>query len=194
MPLLKISHPAVDIELRYATADNITGRPIYDRAVAMLHPEAHAALGRAADLAAAQGLRLRVYDAYRPVAAQWRLWETHPDPTFVANPALGSLHNRGVAVDLTLTTPDGVPLDMGTGFDDMSEQSFHARTDIPVEAQRHRSRLLGIMAAAGWAHHPHEWWHYNLRDWERFPPLSDETEGRELMDLNIPANGSDMKR
>lgn len=187
MLLMKISHPAIDIDLRYATSDNITCRRIYDRPVALLHPEANRALVRAAELASAQGLRLRVFDAYRPVAAQWRLWEMHPDPTFVADPNFGSLHSRGVAVDLTLASGDGVPLDMGTGFDDMTQQSGHARTDISVEVQHNRSRLLGIMTASGWVHHPHEWWHYNLRDWASYPPLSDDVEGRQLMNLPLPS-------
>jgi D-alanyl-D-alanine dipeptidase len=178
-----ISHPAIDIDLRYATADNLTQRRIYDRPVALLRPEAQRALVAAAGLAAAQGLRLRVYDAYRPVAAQWRLWEALPDPVFVADPRIGSVHCRGVAVDLTLTTPDGVALDMGTAFDDMTPQSAHARTDIPVEAQRHRALLLGLMTASGWSHIASEWWHYNLPDWERHAPLSDDREGRLLMDL-----------
>jgi D-alanyl-D-alanine dipeptidase len=171
--LLAIQHPAIDIDLRYATADNISGRPIYTRAVALLHPEAHAALMRAAELAQAQHLRIIVYDAYRPRAAQQRLWEALPDPVFVADPARGSAHSRGVAVDLTLGDAQGRPLDMGTGFDAMVPQSYHGRTDISVEAQRHRAMLLGIMTAAGWMYQPHEWWHYHLPDPERYPLLDD---------------------
>ncbi len=182
MPLVPISHPAIDLDLRYASADNITGRPIYDRAVALLHPDAHAALLCAAELAAAQQLRLHVFDAYRPVAAQRRLWQTLPDPTFVADPRKGSLHNRGIAVDLTLSRAGGGLLDMGTGFDDMTPQSSHARTDIAVEAQRNRLLLLGLMAASGWLHHPKEWWHYNLRPTDSHPMIDDDAEGRLLMD------------
>jgi D-alanyl-D-alanine dipeptidase len=183
MPSVPIFHPAIDIDLRYATSDNITHRRIYDRPVALLRPEAQRALVVAADLASAQGLRLRVFDAYRPVAAQWRLWKALPDPTFVADPRIGSLHCRGVAVDLTLASADGVALDMGTGFDDMTPRSGHARIDIPVATQRHRALLLGLMTASGWAHLESEWWHYHLPDWERHPPLDDDREGRLLMDL-----------
>ena len=181
MPLLPVAHPAITLDLRYATADNITGRAIYDRAVALLHPDAHAALLRAAELAQARQLRLHVFDAYRPVAAQWRLWQTLPDPNFVADPRKGSLHNRGIAVDLTLASADGSLLDMGTGFDDMTPQSSHGRADIAA-AQRNRSLLLGIMAAAGWLHHPREWWHYNLRPTDAHPMIDDAAEGRLLMD------------
>ncbi|WP_418320957.1 D-alanyl-D-alanine dipeptidase [Piscinibacter sakaiensis] len=183
MPLLPITDPAIDLDQRYASADNITGKPIYDRAVALLHPDAHAALLRAAGLAAAQGLRLHLFDAYRPVAAQWQLWQTLPAPDFIADPRRGSAHSRGVAVDLTLATAGRVPLEMGTGFDDMTPQSGHARTDIPVPAQHNRLLLLGLMAAAGWRHNPREWWHYNLPDPAAYPLIDDAADGRLLMDL-----------
>ena len=183
MPLEVISHPRIDIDLRYATSDNLTGQPIYQRAVALLHPVALQALVRAAALAAAQDLRLRVLDAYRPSAAQWRLWQVLPDANYVADPRQGSIHNRGVAVDLTLTDADGVPLDMGTAFDDMTVQSGHGRTDVPVQVQRNRLLLLGLMALSGFAHNDFEWWHYNLPDWQRYPSLSDAEEGLRLMDL-----------
>ena len=172
MPLLEISHPAVQIDLRYASANNFTGKVIYDKALPLLHKDAHAALMRAADLAAAQGLGLLVYDAYRPVEAQWRLWEAVPDPMYVADPRVGSMHARGVAVDLTLTGPDGRALDMGTGFDELIPQSWHGRVDLSAQAQHHRALLLGLMALAGWVHHPREWWHYNLPDPTRFAPVT----------------------
>ncbi|MBT3066808.1 D-alanyl-D-alanine dipeptidase [Rhodoferax sp. U11-2br] len=181
MPLQEISHPAIDIDLRYATANNLTGIPIYQHAVAFLHKDALAALVAAADLAQAQGLRLCVLDAYRPSAAQWRLWAVLPNPMFVADPRIGSMHTRGVAVDLTLCLADGEPLDMGTEFDEMTEQSRHGRIDISEQAQYNRRLLLDVMTAAGWAHHPHEWWHYNLPEPTRYLQLSDEVEGRALL-------------
>ena len=182
MPLREISHPAIDVDLRYATPDNFTGQTIYDHAVAYLHQDALAALVQAAKLATAQGLRLRVLDAYRPAAAQWRLWAALPDPRFVADPRTGSMHTRGVAVDLTLCDAEGVPFDMGTAFDEMTEQSFHGCVDIPLLAQRNRRQLQDLMRLAGWTHHPYEWWHYNLADPTRYPPLSDGAEGSYLMD------------
>jgi len=182
MPLKEISHPAIDIDLRYATANNLTGQIIYQHAIAFLHKDALAALELAAELAGAQGYRLRVLDAYRPSAAQWRLWAALPNPMFVADPRQGSMHTRGVAVDLTLCDQHGQPLDMGTEFDEMTEQSFHGRTDIAPAAQHNRCLLLGLMTAAGWTHHPYEWWHYNLPEPTRYPKLSDEVEDEFLMD------------
>jgi D-alanyl-D-alanine dipeptidase len=175
MPLLAIAHPAITLDLRYATADNFTGQVIYDKAVALLHPDAHAALMRAADLAQAQGLGLRVFDAYRPLAAQWRLWQAVPDPNYVADPRVGSMHARGVAVDLTLTDAQGQALDMGTPFDTLNPLSWHGCTDVPPEAQANRARLAGLMAISAWVHHPREWWHYNLMDPKRYPPIEDAT-------------------
>ena len=132
MALLEIALPHVDIDLIYATPANITGRTIYTNMVCLLHADAAAALRVAAELAAAQGCRLRVYDAFRPVEAQWRLWEAFPDPEFIADPREGSNHARGVAVDLTLADADGAPLDMGTPFDDMTALSHHGNTSIPA--------------------------------------------------------------
>jgi D-alanyl-D-alanine dipeptidase len=177
MALLEIALPHVDIDLIYATPANITGRTIYTNMVCLLHTDAAAALRIAAELAAAQGCRLRVYDAFRPVEAQWRLWDAFPDPEFIADPRKGSDHARGVAVDLTLADADGTPFDMGTPFDDMTALSHHGNTSIPAAAQANRSRLLGIMAAAGWHHYPSEWWHYQLPDPKRYPLLWDAAAG-----------------
>ena len=163
----------VQLRLAYATSDNLTGKPIYRRAACYLHSEAADKLARAADLGRAIGLGLVVFDAYRPPEAQWRLWEAFPDPTFVADPRRGGPHSRGIAVDLTLAGPDGVPLDMGTGFDATVDQSHHARTDVSAEAQRNRLTLLGLMTAAGWDHYRLEWWHYQLFDAARYPVIAD---------------------
>ncbi|MCC7272162.1 MAG: D-alanyl-D-alanine dipeptidase [Alphaproteobacteria bacterium] len=163
----------VNLSLAYGTADNLTGRPIYRRPACHLHVDAAAKLARAADLARAIGLSLTIFDAYRPPEAQWRLWEACPDPTFVADPRRGSPHSRGVAVDLTLAGPDGRPLEMGTGFDAVVEQSHHGRTDVSPEAQRNRLLLLGLMTAAGWDHYAKEWWHYQLFHARRYPLIAD---------------------
>lgn len=160
-------------DIRYATADNLAWRPIYSRPLAMLRPPARDALLCARDLAAPLGYRLLVFDAYRPVEAQWALWNAVSDKRFVADPRGGGLHPRGVAVDLTLAdAATGTPLDMGTGFDATEDASAHGSLDVPVVAQRNRALLLGIMTAAGWDHYRLEWWHYHLPVPQRFPPLA----------------------
>jgi D-alanyl-D-alanine dipeptidase len=183
MPLVAIAPPdyPVLIDLRYATEDNITGKPVYGRQAAFLNEEAAEALSRAIALAAQLGYRFRIFDAFRPSEAQWVLWNHNPDPNFLADPRRGSPHSRGAAVDLTLVDADGRDLEMGTGFDAFTPLSHHGRLDITPEAQRNRALLLGIMTAAGWDFYRNEWWHYQLFDAKRHPVLSDAEAGSGLM-------------
>lgn len=160
------------IDLRYATAHNFTGRPIYTRPVALLQPEAHSRLIAAAVRAVKIGLCLKLFDAFRPLEAQELFWAINPDPRYTADPRDGTaLHPRGVAVDLTLATPDGTELDMGSGFDEANAASHHDAVDLPADAVRHRALLLGIMIASGWEHIATEWWHYQLPNALQYPQL-----------------------
>ena len=174
MPLQRVTEAdGLMLDLRYATADNLTGRPIYRRPVAMLRPEAREILLRARDLAAPLGLRLVVFDAFRPIEAQWALWHAVADKRFVADPRRGGVHPRGAAVDLTLAeAATGRALEMGTGFDAITPLSAHGCTEVSAAAQRNRALLLGLMTAAGWDNYRMEWWHYQLFDARRFPPLA----------------------
>jgi D-alanyl-D-alanine dipeptidase len=184
MPLVAIAPPEFDVilDLRYATADNPTGRPIYARAAAYLHPEAAALLQRAIELARPLGYRFKIFDAFRPVEAQWQLWHAFPSDEFVADPRRGSPHSRGAAVDLTLIDRDGAELEMGTAFDAFTAQAHHGRTDVSVTAQRNRALLLGLMTAAGWDFFKNEWWHYQLfQARQRLPLLSDSALPEPLM-------------
>ncbi len=176
MTLVAIAPPAFDVELAlaYATPDNITGRPIYRRALCFLHPDAAAALSRAVALAGELGLRVRIFDAFRPPQAQWALWNHTPDPEFLADPRKGSPHTRGVAVDLTLLDGAGRPLEMGTGFDDFTPRAHHGAGDLPRAAQANRMTLLGIMTCAGWDFYRNEWWHYQLFDSRRYPLVGED--------------------
>ncbi|KAA2212418.1 D-alanyl-D-alanine dipeptidase [Teichococcus oryzae] len=161
------------LDLRYATPDNLTGRPIYRRPVAMLLPLARRRLLRARDQAAAFGLRLKVFDAFRPIEAQWALWHAVEDKRFVSDPRAGGVHPRGAAVDLTLCDAvTGAELPMGTGFDAVTAESAHGHPGVPVPDQRQRALLLGIMVAAGWAPYSLEWWHYELPEARDYPPLT----------------------
>jgi len=182
MTLVAIVPPEFDValQLAYATAENFTGRPVYGRAAAYLHPIAAAHLKRAIEGAAALGLRLVIFDAFRPSEAQWALWNVRPDPTFLADPRRGSPHSRGVAVDLTLLEGNR-ELDMGTAFDAFTPLSHHGRTDIAPAAQRNRLLLIGLMTAAGWDFYRNEWWHYQLFDARRYELISDADLPRGMM-------------
>jgi D-alanyl-D-alanine dipeptidase len=185
MSLIDITPPAfdLDIALAYATPDNVAGRPIY-RADARpyLHPRAAECLRAAIDLARPLGLRLKIFDAYRPVAGQWALWTASPDPEFVADPAKGGPHNRGAAVDLTLVDARGRELDMGTGFDALTPLSHHGRTDVSPAAQRNRLLLLGLMTAAGFEFYANEWWHYQLFNAGDYPVVAQADLPHPVMD------------
>ena len=175
MTLVDISTPAfnVDIRIAYATPDNFTGEPVYARPGCYLHPDAADCLDTAIRLAAVLGLRLRIFDAFRPSEAQWALWSHTPDPEFLADPRRGSPHSRGVAVDLTLIDEAGDALEMGTGFDAFTPLSHHGNMEVSVEAQRNRHLLIGIMTTAGWDFYRNEWWHYQLFDSRRYEVLDD---------------------
>lgn len=182
-PLLEISPDThdVDIALAYATADNFTHAPVYAHGACWLHEAAEACLRRCISLAATQGLRLRIFDAFRPSEAQWKLWEHTPDPNFLADPRRGSPHSRGVAVDVTLLDAQGTPLDMGTDFDAFTPRSHHGNEDVGPQAQKNRMLLLGLMTTAGWDFYRNEWWHYQLFDSREYPLLSDDLLPRSMM-------------
>lgn len=182
--LAEIAPPAfdVDLALAYASERNLTGRPVYQRAACYLHPDAAAALQRAIALAAPLGLRLKIFDGYRPTEAQWVFWRFRPDPNYFADPRRGSPHSRGVAIDLTLIrADDGSELDMGTGFDALTPRSHHGSLEVSTEAQRNRLLLLGLMSTAGFDFYGNEWWHYQLFSPRRYPLLSDSAAGTKLM-------------
>lgn len=170
------------IDIRYATSDNFTQKPVYTHPHCFLHVEAYAHFQKACELAEKMDLTFKVFDAFRPQEAQEKLWAHTPDPNFLTPPERGSPHSRGVAVDLTLTTKEGVELEMGTPFDTFSPQSHHGNLEISEEAQRNRYLLMGIMTTAGWDFYKNEWWHYqlfNARD--RFALLYDKDAPKQMM-------------
>ena len=184
MTLVEIAPPAYDValDIAYATANNFTGRPVYGRPACYLNTDAAACLRAAIDLAAPLGLRLKIFDAFRPAEAQWVLWKHTPDPNFLADPKRGSPHSMGAAVDLTVIDGAGRELDMGTPFDAFTPLSHHGRTDISVQAQRNRVLLLGLMTAAGWDFYRNEWWHYQLfKARVKYPVLGDDALPQSMM-------------
>lgn len=152
--------PDAVLDLRYATARNLTGKPLYKKPVALLAEPAAERLAKAASVLRAQGLRLVVYDAYRPLSAQRALWKARPDPRFVADPAKGSAHNRGAAVDVGLSDAKGRPLPMPTEFDAFSPLAAHGAEGVPSAAAANAAKLKAAMTGAGFEPLAEEWWHY----------------------------------
>ncbi|MBK47914.1 MAG: D-alanyl-D-alanine dipeptidase [Pelagibacteraceae bacterium] len=164
MDLIKITKKKypIEIDLLYATKKNFTGKQIYKKKDCYLHKEALPLFKKSIAIAQKLDYKIKIFDAFRPTEAQWKLWEHTPDDNFIAHPKKGSPHSRGVAIDLTLVNKNNKELDMGTGFDSFSKKSFHGNTSINKKAQKNRLILLGIMSAAGWDFYKKEWWHYQL--------------------------------
>jgi len=167
----------IDVDLRYATANNFVGRDLYSPYdCAWLHVEAAAALERAVAWLAvhAPGLKPLVLDALRPQRVQQQLWDALEGTDlrlYLADPARGSIHSYGMALDITLRDADGVELDMGTGFDDMTELSHPALEEGFLLAGRlteqqlaNRRLLRTAMLQAGFLGIKTEWWHFDCGD------------------------------
>ncbi len=159
---LAVIFPDLEIELKYACADNITGKAIYQQARCLLHKDAITALAKSISIAQLSGLQLVIYDAYRPQQAQAMLWQACPDPQYVVDVTVGSNHSRGTAIDLTLRDEHGNILDMGAGFDEMHERSHAYHPSVPPAAQRNRLLLNAIMTGGGFVGISSEWWHFEL--------------------------------
>ena len=158
----------VDIDLRYATKNNITGKKIFKEAKCFLNSLAAEKLLLASTIAKDFNCRLKIFDAYRPKYVQEALWKFSPNPEFLSNPDKGSPHTRGIAIDLTLTK-NNIELDMGTDFDDFTEKAFHLSKNVSIKSRKNRSLLLTIMILAGFDFYEKEWWHDQLFNPKKFP-------------------------
>lgn len=165
--------PEVVLDVRYATANNFMKRQLYPAAEAWLRCDAAKALAAAQRELSARGLGLKVFDAYRPYAVTEAMWEPWKDPDYVADPARGSRHNRGAAVDVTLVElATGEELPMPTGYDDFTPAAWHDHAGASAESAQNRAILRGVMEKHGFLALPSEWWHYDYAGWERYHLLN----------------------
>lgn len=160
--LIKDYIPDIYLDIRYATTNNFTGTVVYDS------PDAYLCYGTVKKLMAVQdalrekGLSLIIWDAYRPVEAQQRLWDVCPNPTYVADPRNGiTSHSRGNTVDLGIVASDGSYVPVPSGFDEFSTLADRNYADVPEEAARNSQMLEDIMSANGFYGYWGEWWHYS---------------------------------
>jgi len=156
------------LDIRYATENNFTKKILYPVAKAKLRREAAESLASIQKELKTKNLRLKIFDGYRPLAIQWKLWEIVPNESFVANPKKGSKHNRGAAVDLTIVDALGNELEMPTGYDDFTEKASHEYMNLTENAIKNRALLKDIMTRHGFQSIRSEWWHYDFRGWEQF--------------------------
>lgn len=168
---LRTVDPRIRLDIRYATANNFMGFPLYERPAAYLQRPAAAALGRAQKALAAQGYGLLIHDAYRPWFVTKMFWDATPaeDHVFVADPAQGSRHNRGCAVDLTLyDLKTGKPVEMTGRYDEMSTRSYADFVGGTTRQRTLRGILRTAMEAQGFTVYPQEWWHFDYQDWASY--------------------------
>lgn len=160
--------PGIYTELRYASDNNFTHQVIYSFSDAYLRYGTVQKLAAAQAVLETEGYSLLIWDAFRPVSAQFKLWEICPDPAYVANPEKGySSHSRGSTVDITLVTLDGDPVEMPTDFDDFTAMADRDYSDVSEEAAANAGLLEEAMTAAGFKPYSAEWWHYS--DTEPYP-------------------------
>lgn len=155
--------PDFSYDLRYATENNFMKAAVYPCAECYTRVKTARALLAANAEFRQHGVRIRFFDCYRPNSVQYKMWAIVPNPQYVANPVKGSIHNKGGAVDITLETLDGVPLEMGTDFDFFGRRAYHDNTDLPEEVLNNRRLLKETMERHGFWSVRTEWWHYNLK-------------------------------
>jgi zinc D-Ala-D-Ala dipeptidase len=158
-------------DIRYATSNNFMGFPLYERARAYLQRPAAEALRRVALGLQSQGYGLLIYDAYRPWYVTKMFWDATPDTAhvFVADPSVGSRHNRGCAVDLSLyRLATGKPVEMTGRYDEMSPRSFADFVGGTSRQRWYRDLLRAAMEAQGFTVYAQEWWHFDYKDWDQY--------------------------
>ena len=169
--------PGMAIELKYADSNNFTGQRIYPSSCkAYLRNKAASYLKSIQNKLKKQGLGLKIFDAYRPYSATGFIWNLVKDERYAADPAKGSNHNRGIAVDLTIIDlKTKAELNMGTGFDNFSDSAHHSFKALPDMVLKNRVLLKKMMEQNGFESFETEWWHYTLPNAKQY----------ELLDLSF---------
>jgi D-alanyl-D-alanine dipeptidase len=163
--------PTIKLDIRYATDDNFVGKKVYPEARAFLQKPAAKAVAKVHKELRDRGLGLVIFDGYRPWSITKLFWEVTPDEKrkFVANPAKGSKHNRGCAVDLSMfDLKTGKLVEMPSGYDEFSERASPDYKGGTTEQTANRELLRKLMEDAGFTVNPNEWWHFDHKDWEKY--------------------------
>jgi D-alanyl-D-alanine dipeptidase len=169
-------NPAIVLDIRYATENNFTHQKLYPIAKCMLRREAAESLSAVQKDLRYRGFGLKVYDGYRPLSIQRKLWEVVPDERYVSNPVKGSRHNRGAAVDLTIIDSLGNELEMPTPYDDFTDKARCDYMQLPKAALKNRALLEEVMTRHGFVSMSSEWWHFDFQGWGKFEILDQPLE------------------
>src|ERR1043166_7242442 len=166
-------NPTIIVELRYAGNNNVLKHPLYAQGTrALARPEVAAALSEAQALLRQYQYGLKIWDAYRPVAVQTKLWQAFRNSDYVANPevGVGSLHSWGIAVDATLVDSWNRPVSMPSDFDDFTPAAMWRYTGPSFQVSAVVRLLKWAMHRAGFWGMRTEWWHFTIADWKKFLP------------------------
>ncbi|MFQ3173159.1 MAG: D-alanyl-D-alanine dipeptidase [Flavobacteriales bacterium] len=150
-------------DIKYATEDNFLKAKVYDCAECYLRSKTVIALIEANKEFIRRGYKIKLYDCYRPLDIQKKMWKIVSNPIYVGDPAKGSIHNRGGAVDITLVDAAGNELDMGTPFDHFGIEASHNYANFSGAVKENRKLLKAVMTASNFNSFDSEWWHYNLK-------------------------------
>lgn len=165
--------PTIVVDLRYAGNNNLLKHPLYPQGTrALAQPEVAAALSKAQTILRGYQYGLKIWDAYRPVAVQAKLWEASRNSDYVANPevGVGSLHSWGIAIDATLVDSWNRPVSMPSDFDDFTPASMWRYTGSSFEVLGHLRLLQWAMLRAGFWGMRTEWWHFTISSWKKLVP------------------------
>ncbi len=163
--------PSIVLDIRYASSNNFLHQKVYKQARCFLVKEAALKLQAVQNELKQLGLGLKIFDGYRPLSVQKKMWQIMPNPRYVANPAKGSRHNRGCAVDLTLVDSTGKELAMPTEFDNFTPKAHHDYMELPSRVRINRWILKTVMEKHGFKPISSEWWHYDMVGWQKYPVL-----------------------
>ena len=150
-------------DMKYATSDNFLKAQVYDCAECFLRLKTVKAIIKANEAFMKKGYKIKFFDCYRPLDIQKKMWAIVSNPSYVADPKKGSIHNRGGAVDITLVDLNGKELDMGTAFDHFGIEASHDYDNLSDEIKANRKLLRKVMKKNGFNTFESEWWHYNLK-------------------------------
>jgi zinc D-Ala-D-Ala dipeptidase len=168
---LKNLDTTFSLDLKYATKDNFTKRILYKRAIAIININTAKKLIKANNFLKKYGYHIKIYDAYRPYSVQKLMWKIYPNKKYLADPKVGSNHNRGCAVDITMVDKNGVEAIMPSKFDDFSEKAHINYAGASETAIKDRELLAKAMTGNGFRRISNEWWHFDDLNYKLYPIL-----------------------
>ena len=169
---IRTINPSIIVDLRYATTHNFTKQKIYPSMICLVHKDIAQALDAIQKELTERQLGIKIWDGYRSLTAQKKLWSICPDANYVCPPEKGGRHTRGTAVDITLVDlKTKKELAMPTEFDNFTQKAWSNYTDLSDEVKKNRALLHTVMKKHGFEPIKTEWWHFDLKGWRNYPVI-----------------------